>query len=100
MCARAVSRPAEAQYQSMGTASRRALGPAAWSQKVTPISGVSGEEAQAGPVRPVRLQRRLASSTPSSDAFDRERQAVKEHAAATTASAELWRKISIWYVLD
>ncbi|KAK0655441.1 cytochrome c oxidase, subunit VIa [Cercophora newfieldiana] len=45
------------------------------------------------------LQRRLASSTPKAgekNAFLRERQAVKDHAAATT---ELWRKISIYAVL-
>jgi cytochrome c oxidase subunit 6a len=44
------------------------------------------------------MQRRLASSTPQAgeNAFVRERQAVKEHAAATT---ELWRKISIYAVV-
>ncbi|KAI0172741.1 mitochondrial cytochrome c oxidase subunit VIa [Hypoxylon sp. FL1284] len=39
------------------------------------------------------LQRRLASTE---NAFVKERQAVKEHAAATT---ELWRKISIYGVI-
>ncbi|KAK0633686.1 cytochrome c oxidase subunit VIa-domain-containing protein [Immersiella caudata] len=44
------------------------------------------------------MQRRLASSTPQAgeNAFVRERQAVKEHAGATT---ELWRKISIYAVI-
>ncbi|KAI0385006.1 mitochondrial cytochrome c oxidase subunit VIa [Hypomontagnella monticulosa] len=45
------------------------------------------------PVFRSALQRRLASTE---NAFVKERQAVKEHAAATT---ELWRKISIYAVV-
>ncbi|KAI8962638.1 mitochondrial cytochrome c oxidase subunit VIa [Daldinia sp. FL1419] len=45
------------------------------------------------PVFRSALQRRLASTE---NAFIKERQAVKEHAAATT---ELWRKISIYAVV-
>ncbi|KAI1137461.1 COX6A-domain-containing protein [Hypoxylon sp. FL0543] len=47
------------------------------------------------PVFRSALQRRLAS-TSTENAFIKERQAVKEHAAATT---ELWRKISIYGVI-
>ncbi|KAI2468148.1 mitochondrial cytochrome c oxidase subunit VIa [Annulohypoxylon bovei var. microspora] len=52
------------------------------------------------PVLRSTLQRRLASTTTKTkateNAFVKERQAVKEHASATT---ELWRKISIYGVV-
>ncbi|OTA95866.1 hypothetical protein M434DRAFT_393338 [Hypoxylon sp. CO27-5] len=47
------------------------------------------------PVFRSALQRRLAS-TETENTFIKERQAVKEHAAATT---ELWRKISVYAVV-
>ncbi|KAI1211924.1 mitochondrial cytochrome c oxidase subunit VIa [Annulohypoxylon truncatum] len=50
------------------------------------------------PVLRSTLQRRLASTEAKTteNAFVKERQAVKEHASATT---ELWRKISIYAVI-
>ncbi|RYP73941.1 hypothetical protein DL770_007701 [Monosporascus sp. CRB-9-2] len=49
--------------------------------------------ARRAPVFRSALQRRLASTE---NAFIKEREAVKEHAAATT---ELWRKISVYVVV-
>ncbi|KAI1483430.1 hypothetical protein K445DRAFT_318126 [Daldinia sp. EC12] len=61
--------------------------------RATPRLATQLRAANSTPVFRSALQRRMASTE---NAFIKERQAVKEHAAATT---ELWRKISIYVVI-
>ncbi|KAF3055237.1 Cytochrome c oxidase subunit 6A, mitochondrial [Daldinia childiae] len=61
--------------------------------RATPRLASQLRAANTAPVFRSALQRRFASTE---NAFIKERQAVKEHAAATT---ELWRKISIYAVI-